>query len=150
MAAAQNASVPVLEQGYWTSLPAKGIAQPPRLTPQDQCRDFELTSLLDWDANRRFAGFFAQIAQVQGTLALCTIWGAGTSLVPGQAPAGTWWLDLAASADPVANGFTTVANAGDSGALFLDAATIARIPVPGPKKPPSTGHAAYFVRDEVL
>ncbi len=137
-----------LEQNYWKNLPARGIAQPPRLTPQDQCRDYELTSVLDWDADRRFAGFYAEISGAQGSLRLVSVWNAGTSLVPGQLPAGTWWLDLSAVADPVANGFTTVANTGDKGALFLDVQTIRLLVLAGPKKPPITGHDHYFQPSE--
>lgn len=137
-----------LDSGFWTNLATSGPYQPPRLTAQDQCRDYELTSVLDWVTNRRFCGFYAQIGATAGptsNLALCTIWNAGTSLVPGVTPAGTWWLDSSATADPVAGGFTTVAKTGDAGALFLDAPTVQLLKLAGPKRPPYTGHRTYFV-----
>jgi len=49
--------------------------------------------------NRRFYGFHASVLQVQGNLSLVEIWNPGTGN-SGAPPAGTWWLDLAASAEP--------------------------------------------------
>src|SRR5690606_23496994 len=82
--------------------------RPPFPQPALGCHAYELTTVVDWDVagrriQRRFWGCHAEISSEQGSLALCTIWTPGT-VISRQPPAGTWWLDLAAQADPIANG----------------------------------------------
>jgi hypothetical protein len=133
-----------LERHFWAGLAARGVAQPQRLTPADQCHDYELTALYDWDTTgKRYGGFHAEIVSTAGTLALCTIWHPGTARVANQPPAGTWWLDLAAVADPVSNGFTAVSKKGDVGALFLEVAAVKQVALFDTKKPPVAGRGNY-------
>lgn len=65
--------------------------------------------------NRRFHGFHANVLQVNGGLSLVQIWNPGTG-GSGVPPAGTWWLDLAANADPSTPPLVT----GKAAALFLE------------------------------
>jgi hypothetical protein len=69
--------------------------------------------------NRRFHGFHANVLQVNGGLSLVQIWNPGTG-AGGGSPAGTWWLDLAANAEPS----TPALSPGKPGALFLEVATV--------------------------
>jgi hypothetical protein len=108
------------------------------------CHGYELTTIVEWTPAsrgiaRRFWGFHAEISAEQGSLALCTIWTPGTSLT--QRPAGSWWIDLAAQADPIASGFTTIGtgSAPKRGALFLDALGGRGLNLAGPKIPPYQG-----------
>src|ERR1700733_166461 len=110
-----------VESTYWASLAAKGM-QP--AFGDAQCRPYELTSVLYWQgalAGRRFNGVHAVIHSVQGALANVSIWQPGSSLIPGQPPLSTSWLDLAAVAHPIEKGFTEIGVATGnptSGALF--------------------------------
>jgi hypothetical protein len=135
--------------GCWlasTYYDALGTAnKPPRVPINMQCHDYELTGAWYWDgalANRRFRGFHAHIVAEKGTQAQCQIWAAGTSMVPGQQPFGTWWIDLPTVAHPVEAGFTAIwtgAGAAKTGALFLDQVTIDHLALARPKLPPSQG-----------
>jgi hypothetical protein len=107
-------------------------------------RGYELTTAVDWGSGapsiaRRYWGLHCKITGEQGTLALCTLWTPGTSRT--QPPAGTWWIDLATQADPIANGLTTVGVGGaqKEGALFLSADTVRNLAIAGPKLPPYLG-----------
>ena len=63
---------------------------------------YELMTIQYFDGeqrNRRFYGFQANLLQVQGHLSLVEIWNPGTGSGSAK-PAGTWWLDLTADADP--------------------------------------------------
>lgn len=133
-----------LESTFWANL-AKSGNQPPRLAPDAQCYDYELCNVLYWDgplAHRRFQGLYATIQSVQGTNALCTVWQPGTSLIPGQNPLGTWWIDLLTLAHPIEKGFTQI-GVGPSdpkqGALFLDIAARSIVPFATPKNPRPMG-----------
>jgi hypothetical protein len=100
--------------------------------------DYELMMTMYWDGelgNRTFNGFHAQIVGDQGSLSLVEIWNGGTAQ-SGAAPAGRWWLDLAAVSDP---NYTTISPASPVGALFLDRGTQGTIPLFFPKKPPAYG-----------
>ncbi len=108
------------------------------------CHGYELTTVIEWSLAsrgiaRRFWGFHAEISAEQGSLALCTVWTPGTSLT--QRPAGSWWIDLAAQADPIANGFTAIGtgSAPKRGALFLDTLGGRGLNLFGPKLPPYQG-----------
>ncbi|MGE0395510.1 MAG: hypothetical protein AB7T06_02205 [Kofleriaceae bacterium] len=100
--------------------------------------DYELTMTMYWEGelgDRTFNGFHARIVGEQGPLTLVEIWNGGTAQ-SGAAPAGRWWLDLAAVSDP---NYTTISSANPTGALFLDRGTQGTIPLFIPKKPPGMG-----------
>lgn len=131
-----------LEAGFHGKLPRP----PPFPQPFMGCHAYELTTVLEWPtdpkgAARRFWGVHAEIKAEQGTLALCTVWAPATS--SRQAPGGSWWIDLAAQADPIANGLTAIGTgrAPKRGALFLDAAALRGLALAGPKLPPLQGGA---------
>jgi hypothetical protein len=88
--------------------------------------------------NRRFYGLQANLVQSHGPLSLVELWhpgsGAGTAK-----PAGQWWLDLGAHADPTAAPLA----AGKPAPLFLDATAAQQIALIGPKVPPFTGAFAF-------
>jgi hypothetical protein len=69
--------------------------------------------------NRRFYGFQANLVQTKGDLSLVQIWNPGTGSGT-AAPAGTWWLDLTADADPA----TPALVPNKPAALFLDVKTV--------------------------
>jgi hypothetical protein len=87
--------------------------------------------------NRRFHGFHANVLQVNGGLSLVQIWNPGTG-GSGSPPAGTWWLDLTASAEPS----TTALALGKPGALFLDVATCRQLTTFDIKMPRAQGAVA--------
>jgi hypothetical protein len=129
-----------LEAGFYKRL----ASPPPFPQPFMGCHAYELTSVLEWPASprgapRRFWGVHAEISAEQGTLALCTVWTPATSAR--HAPAGSWWIDLAAQADPIANGLTAIGtgSAPKRGALFLDATAFRGLAMAGPKLPPLQG-----------
>jgi hypothetical protein len=132
--------------GVW--LAARLYASLPNRPPFPQrfmsCSDYELTTVIEWAPDgrgiaRRLWGYHAEISAEQGSLALCTIWTPGTSQT--QPPAGSWWIDLAAQADPLANGLTVVGtgSAPKRGALFLDVGGSRNLSLAGPKLPPAKG-----------
>jgi hypothetical protein len=88
--------------------------------------------------NRRFYGFQAKVLQTQSNLSLVQIWNPGTGAGTAQ-PAGAWWLDLAADADP---GTPPLAPT-KPGALFLDSSTVRQIAVFEAKVPPHKGSFAF-------
>ncbi len=136
-----------LESTVWAALPATN--KPPRVPTNMQCYDYELSTVFYWDgalANRRFHGFHAQITQEKGTQALCQVWAAGTSEVPGQNPVGTWWLNLPTVAHPVEAGFTSIGTGtgvAKVGALFLDHPTVVHLALAKPKLPLASGHDLF-------
>lgn len=105
--------------------------------------DYELMMTMYWEGelgNRTFNGFHAQIVgPPQGPLSLVEIWNGGTAQ-SGAAPAGRWWLDIAAVSDP---NYTTISPANPVGALFLDRGTQGTIPLFIPKKPPYLGYDGW-------
>jgi hypothetical protein len=138
-----------LESQFYANLKNKP-AFPPQFM---RCNGYELTTIVYWGVTapgiaRRYWGFHAEITAEQGSLAMCTIWTPGTSAT--QRPAGTWWVDLAQDADPIANGFTTigVGKAPKQGALFLDAITSRGLGLAGPKVPPWLGGEAIPLAGE--
>jgi hypothetical protein len=88
--------------------------------------------------NRRFYGFQANLLQVQGHLSLVEIWHPGTGSGHSK-PAGTWWLDLAADADPN----TPRLEPHKPAALFLDATIVRNLTLFEPKTPPFKGGFAF-------
>ena len=54
--------------------------------------------------SRRFYGFHAEILTLTGTVAMVSVWARGTSSTPGQAPMGTWPIDLATWTHPTSPG----------------------------------------------
>jgi hypothetical protein len=87
--------------------------------------------------NRRFHGFHANVLQVNGGLSLVQIWNPGTG-ASGGPPAGTWWLDLTASAEPS----TPALSPGKPGALFLEVATVRQMTTFDVKLPRNQGAMA--------
>jgi hypothetical protein len=95
-------------------------------------------------AGRRFHGFHAEIRKSFGSTAIVSVWARGTSTTKG--PMGTWTIDMAAHAHPVAAGFTQIGVAAGqpkTGALFLEllAGGGGVIPFDNPKTPRSVGGA---------
>ena len=88
--------------------------------------------------NRRFYGFHANLLQTQGHLSLVEIWNPGTGSGTAK-PAGTWWLDLKADADPN----TPPLAPNKPAALFLDATTVRNLTMFEPKIPPYKGGFAF-------
>jgi len=88
--------------------------------------------------NRRFYGFHAQLVQTQGHLSLVEVWNPGTGSGPAK-PAGAWWLDLTADADPN----TPPLEPHKPAALFLDANTVRNLTMFEPKLPPFKGGFAF-------
>jgi len=84
--------------------------------------------------NRRFHGFQASVVKAHGPLSLVEIWNPGTSAASAK-PAGSWWLDLAADADPS----TPPPAPGTTGPLYLDAAKVNHMAMFSPKFPPYVG-----------
>jgi hypothetical protein len=135
-----------LESRFWDQLPQHN--KPSRVPRGFDGHDYELTSVLYWSGNvpgRRYYGFHAEItAPVRGTMALCTVYQAGQSRQ--RRAEGTWWLDLAQVAHPIAAGFTGIGigpNEPKQGALFLDAITVTNLRLAQPKIPPFLGHHLF-------
>jgi len=72
--------------------------------------------------NRRFYGFQANLMQTNGGLSLVQLWNPGTGSTTAP-PAGTWWLDLTADADPA----TPALVPNKPAALFLDVRTVRQL-----------------------
>jgi hypothetical protein len=108
---------------------------------------YEWSTLVEYDgalAGRRFHGFHAQIrSKVPNTsVAIVSLWARGTSGT--KPPMGTWPIDLATLAHPIAAGFTQIGVAQGNpqvGALFLElsAGTGGVIAFDDPKTPRSIG-----------
>jgi len=97
--------------------------------------EYETVQYFDGEqGNRRFYGFHASVLQEQAPLSLVQIWNPGAG-ARGAPPAGAWWLDLKAAADPN----TPPLVAGTPGPLFLDVATVKLITTFEPKLPPYHG-----------
>lgn len=94
--------------------------------------------------DRTFIGFHARIVQTQGSLSLVEIWNGGTAQ-SSTAPAGRWWLDVAAVSDPT---YTTISPTNPVGALFLDRDTVGQLPLFWPKKPPGYGRDSFATDTE--
>lgn len=127
-----------LESRYYDNLdPA---IKPPRVTGGD-CRDYELTSFIEWAGPlslRRFYGVHAKITNQLGLLSLVQIWQPGRSLVPNESPLATAWLDLAAITTKL-TGVSSIANVNDEGPLFIDRPTATMLALAGPKLPRGIG-----------
>ncbi len=122
-----------LASRVWDGLGAK---QPPFPPPRAGGRGYEYTSIQYFDneqGNRRFYGFHGRISGTQGPLTRVDLWNPGTSAANPVTPAGSWWIDLAASADP---NHTQINPKQPDGAVFLDAATVTATPlITQPKLP---------------
>jgi hypothetical protein len=88
--------------------------------------------------NRRFYGFHANVLQTQSQLSLVQLWhpGTGASSAP---PAGTWWLDLGADADPSAAPLAP----NQPAALYLEHHVVRQLVMIEPKLPPFKGGFAF-------
>jgi hypothetical protein len=101
--------------------------------------EFQLVQYFDGEQqNRRFYGFQASVLQTQNHLSLVQLWHPGTGATSAP-PAGTWWLDLGADADPSKPPPTT----GQPAPLYLDAAATSRLVTFGPKLPTYQGSSAF-------
>jgi hypothetical protein len=101
--------------------------------------EFQLIQYFDGEQqNRRFYGFQASVLQTQNHLSLVQLWhpGTGASAAP---PAGTWWLDLGADADPS----TPPPAPGQPAPLYLDTKAASQLVTLGPKLPPYTGDFGF-------
>jgi hypothetical protein len=97
--------------------------------------EFQLVQYFDGEQqNRRFYGFQASVVQTQNQLSLVQLWhpGTGASTAP---PAGTWWLDLSAHADPSA----PPPSAGQPAPLYLDSKAASQLVTTDPKIPAGIG-----------
>jgi hypothetical protein len=114
-----------------------GLAATPGLPGGASGHDYEFMTIQYFDGeqhNRRFYGFQANLVQVQGHLSLVEIWNPGTGAGAAK-PAGSWWLDLKADADPN----TPPLSPGKPAALFLEVGTVRTLRVFDPKLPPFVG-----------
>jgi hypothetical protein len=103
------------------------------LTPPGH--EFQLVQYFDGEQqNRRFYGFQANLLQQQNNLSLVQLWNPGTA-ASSAPPAGTWWLDLSADADPGAPALP----ANQPAPLYLDTRAAKRLVVFDPKIPPFKG-----------
>lgn len=130
-----------LAESYWSSLPNK----PPRFPAVDG-HDYEYTSLLYWDGplkGRRFYGVHARILGANGPLTRVAVFHSGRSKVPGEQPAGPFWLDLAQVAHPVEPGATEICGGQQEGALFLDESTSRQVAIMSPKLPRTEGYELF-------
>jgi len=132
-----------MEKAHYDALPA-GV-KPGRIPIGMQCREYELTTVWYWSgtlANRRFWGFYGEITAEQGSSGLVSIWPAGKSLVAGQQPAGSWWINFGTQVHPIEAGFTAIGTGltnPKQGALFIDAPTRGSLGLSGPKIPITQG-----------
>lgn len=97
--------------------------------------EFQLVQYFDGEQqNRRFQGFQANVLQTQSNLSLVQLWhpGTGAGTAP---PAGAWWLDLVADADPN----TPPPPPNQPAPLYLDTRTASGLVTFGPKLPPFQG-----------
>jgi hypothetical protein len=101
--------------------------------------EFQVVQYFDGEhQNRRFYGFQANVLQQQNHLSLVQLWHPGTG-AGGAAPAGTWWLDLGADADPN----TPPPTPNQPAALYLDTRAASRLVTFDPKLPPYSGGFAF-------
>lgn len=131
-----------LSESYWSSLGAK---QPPRAVTKD-AHDYELTSILYLDGpmkGRRFYGVHAKVVGTQGPLTRVELWHAGRAKVPGERPAGAFWMDLAQVAHPIEPGATQIGAGQVEGALFLEDTTSRQVTLMSPKLPPGSGSELF-------
>lgn len=91
----------------------------------------------DEQDNRRFHGMHAKLLQVNSGLSLVQVWSPGTGATA-AAPAGTWWLNLSADADPG----TPPLALNVPGAVFLDVRTVRQLTTFETKLPPYHGAVA--------
>jgi hypothetical protein len=116
---------------------AKLSSHVPKVPSGGNGHDYEYTTIQYFDGeqqNRRFHGFHAHVLQVHNHLSLIEVWHPGTGAGAAK-PAGTWWLDLGANADPS----TPALAANQSGAVFLEAKTARQLGTNAGKLPPYQG-----------
>jgi len=83
--------------------------------------------------DRKFHGYHANLVQTHGHLSLVELWQPGTGA--SASPAGRWWLDLGAHADPSAPPLAP----NQPGALQLDTTATRSLPLHAVKVPPYQG-----------
>jgi hypothetical protein len=88
--------------------------------------------------NRRFYGFQANVLQQASHLSLVQLWNPGTGATSAP-PAGTWWLDLGAHADPGA----PPPAPNQPAPLYLDTKATSQLVTFDPKLPPFKGGFAF-------
>jgi hypothetical protein len=126
-----------LRDTAWQALdPKYRPAFPP---PNASGHDYEYTTVQYLDGeqqNRRFYGFHARATSTKGNQTLVELWTPGTGIA-NPTPAGSWWLELAAIADP--NGPTIDPVHQPVGALFLEHKVVRGFVGSDPKYPSLTG-----------
>lgn len=101
--------------------------------------EFQMVQYFDGEhQNRRFYGFHACMIAVQGRLSLVEVWHPGAG-AEGAPPAGSWWIDLAADADPGAPRLAP----NRPGPLYLDRRSLRELATFDPKLPPFRGGFAF-------
>lgn len=96
--------------------------------------EFMAVQYLGEHGDRRFNGYHAHLRQTNGALSLVDIWNGGTG-ASGAKPAGSWWIDLAADADPNAPPLAV----GATGPLFLESKRAKQLTLIDTKVPPFSG-----------
>ena len=120
---------------------ARNNLVPPGARPGPGGHGHEFTVVQYFDGeqgNRRFYGFQANLLQQQNKLSLVQLWHPGTGAGPSN-PAGTFWLDLGADADPTASSLSP----NQPAPLYLDAKTAGNLAMFEPKIPPYSGSFSF-------
>jgi hypothetical protein len=123
-----------VSDGYLARLGGKlAVAVPAGVPGHDY--EWRLVQYFDGEhGNRRFYGFHANVLQVQHQLSLVEVWNPGTGTT-GVKPAGTWWIDLGADADPS----VPPLQPGKPGPVFLTRGMVGHMTLIEPKSPPYRG-----------
>jgi len=126
-----------LRSTVWQAIDPK--YRPPFPPPGASGHGYEYTTVQYLDGeqqNRRFHGFHARAVSDKGALTLVELWHPGTAIA-NPTPAGSWWLDLAAVADP--NGPQVHPANTPIGPVFLEHSTAKSLAVVEPKLPRYVG-----------
>ena len=125
----------------WKALDPKH--RPPFPPPDASGHDYEYMTVQYLDGeqgNRRFHGFHGRATSAKGHLTLVELWHPGTG-VANPKPAGSWWLDLGAVADP--NGPQLDPATNPTGAIYLEQTSVRSIALFEPKLPRLVGAFAF-------
>ena len=126
-----------LRSTVWQALDPK--YRPAFPAPGASGHGYEYTTVQYLDGvqnNRRYYGFHAKAVSAKGHLTLVELWNPGTGIAS-PTPAGSWWLDLAAIADP--NGPQIDPATKPVGPVFLEQQAVKSLAVVEPKFPRFVG-----------